>query len=384
MSPNSQDFHLFGLDLRALWHSVRSPWQNMHRWPALAWLTPEIPIRVLRTNGEDALWQGSRQELVPLGENASTTRFQAVELPEERILRRSLVLPALPDAETFQAVSLEIHALSPFAASDLVWGYSAGPAEQGVVRIEAAMASRKQVEHYVQSLDTRLQGAQPPEVWAPLNGKLPIVMAGFGESKRTQYAGRKRHIGYALLALLFGIVIALAVTPTAQLRLRAVEAVNAYTEVHVRTLPLAQRREELVKTTERLGMISEMMGGRVDPLRVLDLLTQALPDNTSLLNLSVQGLKVNVSGQTANAAVLMQHLSTQPGIRDVKAPSAAIRPLGVNKDSFTIEFTLDPKALVPAAAVAVSAGAVEPAAVPPSPASAAASAPTEPSKPAKP
>ena len=384
MSPNSQDFHLFGLDLRALWHSMRSPWQNMHRSPALAWLTPEIPIRVLRTNGEDAVWQGSRQGLVPLGENASTTRFQAVELPEERILRRSLVLPALPDAETLQAVSLEIHAISPFAASDLVWGYSAGPPEQGVVHIETAMASRKQVEHYVQSWDVRLKGAQPPEVWAPLNGNLPIVLAGFGESKRAQHAGRKRHIGYALLAFLFGIVIALAVTPTAQLRLRAVEAVNAYTEVHVRTLPLAQRREELVKTTERLGMISEMMGSRVDPLRVLDLLTQALPDNTSLLNLSVQGLKVNVSGQTANAAVLMQHLSTQPGIRDVKAPSAATRPLGVNKDSFTIEFTLDPKALSPAAAVALSAGVVEPVAVPQSPASATARAPAEPSKPAKP
>ena len=83
------------------------------------------------------------------------------------------------------------------------------------------------------------------------------------------------------------------------------------------------------------------------PLKVMDLLTQALPDDTSLLGLQVQGLKVTMNGQTTNAAALMQHLSAQPGIREVRAPSAATRPLGVSKDSFSLEFTLDPKMLSP-------------------------------------
>ena len=76
-----------------------------------------------------------------------------------------------------------------------------------------------------------------------------------------------------------------------------------------------------------------------------DLLTQALPDDTSLLNLQLQGLKVTMAGQTTNAAALMQHLSAQPGVRDVRAPSAATKPLGVTKESFSIEFMLDPKTL---------------------------------------
>ena len=89
------------------------------------------------------------------------------------------------------------------------------------------------------------------------------------------------------------------------------------------------------------------------PLKVMDLLTQALPDDTSLLGLQVQGLKVTMNGQTTNAAALMQHLSAQPGIREVRAPSAATRPLGVSKDSFSLEFTLDPKMLSPVDGAAV-------------------------------
>lgn len=57
-------------------------------------------------------------------------------------------------------------------------------------------------------------------------------------------------------------------------------------------------------------VVSEAVSGGVDPLTVLDLLTQALPDDTSLLNLQLQGLKVTMAGQTTNAAALMQHLSS--------------------------------------------------------------------------
>ena len=72
----------------------------------------------------------------------------------------------------------------------------------------------------------------------------------------------------------------------------------------------------------------------------MGLLTRALPDDSSLLNLQIQGSKIRLTGQTTNTADLMQKLSAYPGLRDVKAPSAATRPLGANKESFTIELEL--------------------------------------------
>jgi general secretion pathway protein L len=61
-----------------------------------------------------------------------------------------------------------------------------------------------------------------------------------------------------------------------------------------------------------------------------------------LLVLQIQGHKVSITGQTANASALMKKLGGQPGLRDVRAPAPATKPLGATRESFTIEFTMDP------------------------------------------
>lgn len=360
MSSTSNDSRLFGLDLNALWHDMRRPWQDMHRWPLLAWLTPAVPVRLLHADGRETIWLDGKAA----GSKTASSRFVALELSEDLVLRRRLTVPAMSEAQTADAVALEIRTISPFAPDDLVWGYSSRPGSQGQSQIEAVLASHKQIGHYLQDQAPRLQGAATPEVWVLADGYAPIVMTGFGEGQRLRHMALWRRVGYGLLLLALCILAAIAVTPTAQLRLRAVEAVNAYTTLHLRTQPLAQQREALVKSTDRLVVLGELMSNRIDPLKVMDLLTQALPDDTSLLSLQIQGLKVTMGGQTTNAAALMQHLSTQPGMRDVRAPTAATRPLGVTKESFTIEFTLDPKVLSPTPPeAAAGAAGVEP--VPP-------------------
>ena len=344
MSSTSNDLRLFGLDLNALWQDMRRPWQAMDKWPLLAWLTPAVPVRLLYADGSEAVWLGGRVA----GAKVASSRFVALELSEALVLRRKLVLPAMSDAQIADAVALEIHTISPFAPDDLVWGYSINSDSKNQAQVEAVLASRKQIGQYLQTQVSRLQGTAAPEMWVLADGYPPIVMPGFAEDRRLRHMTFWRRVGYGLLLLVLGILAAIAITPTAQLRLRAVEAVNAYTTLHLRTQPVAQQREALVKSTDRLVVLGEIMASRIDPLKVMDLLTQALPDDTSLLSLQIQGLKVTIGGQTTNAAALMQHLGTQPGMRDVRAPTAATRPLGLTKESFTIEFTLDPKALLPA------------------------------------
>lgn len=363
MSSTTHDLRLFGLDLRTLWQDMRRPWQDMHRWPLLAWMAPEVPVRLLHSDGRETVWLGTKSQIKTPSAKEAVSRFVAVELPDELVLRRKLVLPEMPDAQTADAVSLETHTVSPFAADDLVWGYAVHPGAKNHSQIELVLASRKQVEQYLHTQAPRLNGVVP-EVWALAGGITPVALAGFGEKQRAGYMAGWRRIGYGLLLLVAGLLAAIAVTPTAQLRMRAVEAVNAYTAVQQRTQPLAQQREVLVKTTERLAELKEALSVTIDPLRVIDLLTQALPDDTSLQSLQIQGLKVTMAGLTTNAAALMQHLSTQPGMRDVKAPTAATRRQGASQENFTVEFLLEPKVFAPAPAVAGEAAPNAPAAVP--------------------
>ncbi len=356
MSSSSYDLRLFGIDLRDVWGDLRRSWQSLHRLPLLAWLTPSTTVRLLQADGRTSWWRDGK-----LSARASEqTRFVAIELPEERILRRSWVLPAMSDAQTAAAVALELRNNSPFAPDDVVWGYSCRAAAPGGVQVTAVLASRAHIAQYLPQQARRLAGLTAPaqpELWALATGQAPLVIAGFGEGLRERYIRQWRRVGYALLLLVCALLAALAVTPSVQLYLRARDAVAAYDAVQARTVPLAQQREALLRTSERLATVGELLARQVDPLWAMDLLTRALPDNTALLSLQLQGFKANIAGQTSNAAELMQHLGAHAGMRDVRAPSAATRPLGTSKESFTLELTLDPPAAAAAATVATATDA---------------------------
>jgi general secretion pathway protein L len=210
------------------------------------------------------------------------------------------------------------------------------------------LASRKHVEQYLAGQASRWASKTPPEVWALAGERaasMPITLAGFGEERRYRRFIVLRNTALALILLAAGITAAIVVTPTAQLRLRAIEALAAYTGLQQRTEPLLKQRAAFLQSAERATALGGMLGNRVDVLQSLDVLTKALPDDTSLQMLQVQGTKVTLNGQTSNVAALMQKLSTQTGLKDVKAPSGTARPPGAQKENFTIELQLEPKAL---------------------------------------
>jgi general secretion pathway protein L len=138
------------------------------------------------------------------------------------------------------------------------------------------------------------------------------------------------------------LVAAMAVTPSVQLFFRFMQGYRAMIELQGPAAPVMAQRESFVRTSEQLSNLSDIVGKSVPSLQTLTLITQALPDDTSLLNLQIKDSKVSISGQTVNAAALMKLLDSTPGLRDVRAPSPATTPLGATRESFSIEFTLDP------------------------------------------
>lgn len=340
MSTAASSSRFFGLDLGTLWPEIRRSWQEVLHSPALAWLTPDLPVRVWHADGRETIWLGGR---LSQGKKSDGVLFEAIELPEELLLRRSLHVPAMAQAQTAQAVELDLRSASPFAVADTVWGYNAQAAQSGGLDIDAVLVSRKQAAQYVATQQHRLAaGALVPEVWAfTLQGR-PVVLGGWGEARRTQQGVKRRYLAYGLLASAACLMVAIASTPTLQLRLRAIEAVHAYDAIQARTTALIGQREAFVRSIDELENLRGILAERVDPMPLLETLTQTLPDDTSLQSLQVQGLKVTINGLTSNAATLMQLLGTKNGFKDVRAPSAATRSPGASAENFVIEFELDP------------------------------------------
>lgn len=342
MPSLSLNARFLGVDLGALWLDTRRAWARVAESPVLSWLSPQPQVVLLRADGSEAFWVGDAAFTEPVARlNAS---FTALELPEEYVLRRSLDLPRLASNDLDGALALQAKAISPFPPEDLVWGSAvlSNGAGNGH-RVEIALASRRQVARYAATQAARLGAITDYEVWAQGIGNVPVVIRGFGESARKGYGKRVRQAGYALLALIGILLLAVAATPTLQLYMRASQAAVAFQELAQRAAPQVRQRDEMMQSIEKLKALSDSVIERLEPLRVLDMLTQVLPDDTAIQNFKLQGRKVTLSGVTANSSSLMQLLGEQPGLRDVKAPSPATRLGASTNETYAIEFMLDPR-----------------------------------------
>lgn len=334
-----------GLDPAALLRALAQPWRELHRWPPLSWLMPQPHLCLLQADGGVSRWAGD----APVPGDPLSAPFTAVELPEAQRLDCRLQLPSMSGADLHAAVALEVRTASPFEAADLAWGYRARAAGAGLA-VHAVLASRRAVDQHLAGCADRLAGRSAPEVWARDDEGRAVVLQGYGEAARERRAVRGRRGVYALLALALALGAAAAVTPTVQLKLRAMQAAAAYQEVETRMAPLLAQREALVRTQGDIDALRGLIAERVEPLAVMDLLTQLIPDDTFLQRLQVQGAKVTISGQTPNTAALMNALSGHPDVRDVRSPSAATRAMGGARENFTIELNLSPSSLQPSAA----------------------------------
>jgi len=333
LSLDRSSMRLFGIDLAAAPGYLRDGWAEALRWPALRWLTPDEAVRVFGADGSESVRQGvSARRIDP----PAKVRFVAIELAEESLLRRSLSLPRLTDEDLRQAVELDVRAASPFAEEDTIWGFDAQRGER--MRVEIALTSRKLVERQIEALGPRLGGLQP-ELWA--GGERPFVIPGYGEPARLASARRMRLALFALLALTAALLGALAVTPTLQLRERAMEAVGKREQLARAVAPQSQMRDELTRLGDQIRLLGAASERRRDVVALIDQITRQLPDDATLTRMEITGGVVRLIGQADNAAQLLQTLGANPAFRDVRAPSGIAKAPAGGKEGFTIEFRVD-------------------------------------------
>ena len=342
---------------------------------------------LLQVDGGRSVWRaGARVGEAGTGKQP---KFIALELPQDLVLQRSMVLPRMSAPNTEQAIRLEVLGNSPFPPQELVWGSRMREVAGGRKEADVAMASRLHVLEFVGSRWPEF-AAEPltPEVWVLTGHEQPIVFTGFGEGRRLKDAAMGRRWNWALVGLALILATLAALTPTMQLRMRALEAADAFQAVLRRVSPQVRKRDELATLNDRVRAVGQAASDRVDPPAVIDYLTQILPDDTSLYSLDVQKAKITVSGLTPNASAVLQKLSSDPRLKNVRSPNAVTRQQGATKEAFAIEFTLEPTQVKATGTVAVAApgtaaaGAATGVSGVPAPAAAAVAAASSPGQPA--
>jgi len=339
MTLDRSSLRLFGIDLATLPGYLREGWAEALRWPVFSWLTPPEPIRVLAADGTESIRPGvsSRRIAAP-----ARVGFAAIELAEDTVLRRSLVLPRLNADEVRQAVELDVRSASPFAEDDVAWGYTVVRGER--LRVDIALTSRRLIARQVEAARPRLGGVEP-EVW--IGGEPPLVVPGYGEAARIARSRRMRLALFGLLAAAGLLLAALAVTPTLQLRARALEAIGKSEALAAAVKPQAQMRDELARVGEQARLLAKASEKRQDIVALIDQITRQLPDDAVVNRLEISGNTVKILGQADNAAQLLQTLGSNPAFREVRAPAGITRAPAGSKEGFSIEFRVGGEGKVP-------------------------------------
>jgi general secretion pathway protein L len=315
-------------------------------WPLFRWLMPSLTTRLQLPNGDKIDVVEKLDGPPGVAAQAGKVRFSGFLLPEELVLWHRTQLPMLQPEAAKSAVELQVRSLSPFSSGDVVWASRSTSAVGQMSETWIGITSRKLVLKHVEPLGVGEASLKDFEFWIQMpNGKGFVALDGFGEALRRRHALKWRVVNIGLLVLLFAMGLAAAVTPTAQLRSRALQADREYLSLRTRTNPIVHLRDTFLQQDLQVKALQGQLESKIDIMHMLPKITKFLPDDTYLYTLKVQDSKFLLNGETPNTAALMQLLGGQAGIKDVKAPVAAVKPRGAERETFTIEFTLEaPKA----------------------------------------
>lgn len=355
-STQANPWELFGLDLRTIGQDWLHAMRQLHRVPPLRWFELNPRVHLLRADSSTAYWQGAR--LRPHSDGDAQAAFYAVELPENLLLRRQLSLPDLPAAQVRDAVALDIFSSSPFAQDDIAWGYVQTPGEAGT-QIAAAFASRAQIAQHLTQLQQQGWPVEQSEVWvfAPTDAHgsaagEPIVLQGYAEGLAEQARGRRRRKALASLAVGAALLGALALTPTLQLRSKALQADAAYNQLRAQTERLSHERATLASALESVVQIRQSQDTRVNLAQLLQFLSDLLPDDVSLHSLDYENPKpdaeseaparqtLRMMGEADNAAAVIQLLSDQEAFSDVRTTQPVQQVPNADKERFTVQMNI--------------------------------------------
>jgi hypothetical protein len=336
MFDSGQNWELFGYDMR----QIGKHW--LAAWRSLLW-GQESPIR-RRLDEAVCLHSETGSGLYQAGEPSLPVphECEAVLLPEELVLTRSLQIPLAAEADIDAVLSMEVRASSPFAADDTGYGWrqlGRGPSDLQIALVIVSMSAVMAYlgRHY------DIHDARAREVWADVEG-VKVVVNGFGESAReSRYRRRLVRCGAMVMgsAVLVLLMAGIAVVAK-RVELSQLETMAANTE---REAAAASRgRNALAVSNEAIVAANQIAARHPNPHAELARLTHLLGDDAYIVQFSMNGREMRIRGRAVDAAAVMETLTSEPSYLEVTAPQAIVKVAKVGLEQFSLNITLGSEA----------------------------------------
>lgn len=339
MASATNNWSLFGLDLT---RSVK--WLSLGVQQLLydreAWLLQRFdPGLRVYNNGVASFYCGDKaSDKMRSAEKGNA--FQAVVLPSDTVLVKTLHLPASTEENLDSAMALEVGLSSPFTDADTRAAWRVIGRRDTTIEVALGITAHPAIEkaladHAAAHPDV---SGEEPEVWTLTDEGAPVPFSGFGEDRRRSAYHRSIMQGVARMAgLWLSVMVSLTILAGAA-SFKADQLEATFQQVRKDAMAAAEKREQLKLGRDRLNMIEAAVRVRPNYQYWLNHIAAAAPDTVYLDRLSFDNKQVTVNGYSNNAAVYLRMLTEEPGYTDVTALSAFARDRNNGLERFSIQW----------------------------------------------
>lgn len=267
-----------------------------------------------------------------LRKHSGKRRAAGLLVPESECLWGTVQLPAMPAKVLGGAVQEALWRVSPLPPDQILSAWRAEPgAGEGWV-VHWGMCRRIACETLLQQHGLRNDAA----VFLSQQGRVFAVRGQAWQSRvrRQRWMDGAAVVLLGLVLLAFSLVALMPLVLKRQAVVRAVQHVNVLVP---QAAPLRQNMDELRRQADIAEDLRKNISVDLPLASVVEGLSAALPGDTWLDRIEINGNEIRITGLTSNATDLIAHLGRQPGLVDVRATSANVRDGSLNKERFTFE-----------------------------------------------
>ncbi len=263
-----------------------------------------------------------------------------LRLPPAVLLERRVVLPLLAEREPRRVLEYEMDRFTPFRAEELfwAWGLERRDRARGQVHLLLTFVPKALLSRVLEAMDRA--GVAPVRLEAPGPAGEIRKIALF---QTRSNADRWRRRGLAAIggtgAMLLAAVILL---PFLFQQAALDETERKIVELQPRVAQIERLRREVAARLAGTDVFAAEQARVGDTLEVLAALTDILPDDTFVTELTLRQGKLNVSGQSAAAARLISALSADRVIRNPAFAAPVTRTENGRADQFSIRAEIAP------------------------------------------
>jgi general secretion pathway protein L len=260
-----------------------------------------------------------------------------LRFPASRALRTPVSLPLAADKNLPEVIGFEFERLVPFSRTDVYYAYRviARDRQAQMLRLELVVLPRSAVAKLRQtfeSLGLRVAGLEVAE--PGFEARVTPISFGDREGDSATQVGRRIVIGLSAAAVVLALFCLMVPFWRASAAIETLTAQMAEARHQAETAVALQKQIDAKRQEQQF--LTDRKRAMPTATELLETLTQLIPDDAYLTEMTITGDRVRLVGAANSATALLTLIAQSPAFRGATFQSPIVQDARLNRERFDI------------------------------------------------